>query len=143
MSRPDPALLDPARYPFRTELEVRFGDIDVNKHVNNVALSGFVEEGRVRFHRASGYHKSLSGLGSMVAKVSIDFIGQAYYPGTIVVHAGALRLGGTSYELELLLCQDERVVAHARSVMVCTREGKPFRIPDAFRESVGPWMVRA
>jgi acyl-CoA thioester hydrolase len=142
MAKPDPALLDPARFPFRTEVDVRFGDIDVNRHVNNVAISGFVEEGRVRFHRASGYHAALAGLGSMAVSVAIEFVGQAYYPGTLAICAGASRLGTTSYELELLLLQDDRPVAHARSTMVCTKDGQPSAIPDAFRESVKPWMVR-
>ncbi len=143
MAKPDPALLDPARYPFCTEVDVRFGDIDVNRHVNNVALAGFVEEGRVRFHAASGFHTALAGLGAMAASVSLEFIGQAYYPGTIKLHCGAARIGRASYDLELLLCQEQRPVVFARSVMVCMKDGKPFAIPESFRNSVQDWMVRA
>ena len=36
MAKPDPALLNPARYPFTTTIEPRFGDLDVNLHVNKV-----------------------------------------------------------------------------------------------------------
>jgi len=56
MPKPDPAMLDPARYPFRCAIETCFGDLDTNLHINNVSLSGLLEEGRVRFHRASGFH---------------------------------------------------------------------------------------
>lgn len=142
MAKPDPALLDAARYPFRSETDVRFGDIDVNKHVNNVSMTGYVEEGRVRFHRASGFHTSVLGLNAMVASVAIEFLGQAFYPGTISLHAGAARIGNASYDLELLLTQDGRTVAFARSTMVCVKDEKPFPIPDAFRQSVANWMVR-
>ncbi|PLK27228.1 thioesterase family protein [Novosphingobium sp. TH158] len=144
MPRPDPHLLDPARYPFDTEVDVRFSDMDVNRHINNVSLSNFVEEGRVRFHRASGYISAISGIGSMVASVGIEYVGQAFYPGTLHLHAGASHLGRTSYTLDLLITQDNRPVVFARSVMVCTKEGKPHPIPDSFREAAtGAWSVRA
>lgn len=143
MAKPDPALLDAARYPFRSETDVRFGDIDVNKHVNNVSMTGYVEEGRVRFHRASGFHTAVAGLNAMVASVAIEFLGQAYYPGTIAMHVGAARIGNASYDLDLLLIQDNRTIAFARSTMVCLKDAKPFPIPDVFRQSVASWMVRA
>lgn len=142
MAKPDPALLDPARYPFHTDIDVRFGDLDVNHHVNNVSLANFIEEGRVRFHRASGFHTSIAGLRAMVVSIGTEFIGEAFYPGNITAHCGASRIGTSSYDLELLLCQDDRVVLFARSVMVCMKDGKPFSIPDSFRESVTDWMVR-
>ena len=144
MAKPDPSLLDPARYPFSTEVDVRFSDMDVNRHVNNVSLSNFVEEGRVRFHRASGYHAAISGVGSMVASAAIDFVGQAFYPGQLEIRAGATHIGRTSYTLELLIVQEGRAVVFARTVMVCTKDGKPHPIPDAFRESVASeWGVRS
>lgn len=142
MAKPDPALLDPARYPFRTEIDVRFGDLDVNRHVNNVSLANFIEEGRVRFHRASGFHAAVDGLRAMVVSISTEFIGEAFYPGTIAAHCGASRIGSSSFDLELLLCQDDRIVLFARSVMVCMKDGAPFIIPDNFRETVADWMVR-
>ena len=144
MAKPDPSLLDPARYPFDTEVDIRFSDMDVNRHVNNVSLSNFVEEGRVRFHRASGYHAAIAGIGSMVASVAIEYVGQAYYPGTLHLRAGAAHLGRTSYTLELLIEQDGRPVVFARAVMVCARDGKPHPIAEAFRQAVErEWGLRA
>jgi acyl-CoA thioester hydrolase len=144
MPKPDPQLLDPARYPFATEVDVRFSDMDVNRHINNVALSNFVEEGRVRFHRASGYHAAIAGVGSMVASVGIEYVGQAFYPGTLEIRAGAAHIGRTSYTLELLLSQAGRPVVFARSVMVCTKDGKPHPIPDGFRDAVtSKWGLKS
>ena len=142
MPRPAPEALDPARYPFSTEVDLRFGDMDVNRHVNNVAFSQLVEEGRVRFHRASGFHTAVHRLNSMVASMGIEYVGQAYYPGTVAIHAGAVRLGTSSYDLDLLLMQDGRPAAFARSTMVCMKEGKPCPLPEVFRASVKDWMVR-
>lgn len=142
MAKPDPALLDPARYPFVTEADVRFGDIDVNRHINNVSIASFVEEGRVRFHRASGFFDDVAGRGAMVASLSIEFIGEGHFPGSIFVHVGATRLGTSSYDLALLLLQDGRPIATAASVLVSTRHGKPCAIAASTRNAMADWMVR-
>jgi acyl-CoA thioester hydrolase len=143
MARPDPAALDPARYPFSTAVDLRFGDMDVNAHVNNVAFSQLVEEGRVRFHKASGFHKAMQGFNAMVASMGIEYVGQAWYPGSVSIHAGAVRLGASSYDLELLILQDDRPAVFARSTMVCMKDGRPHALPDMFRQSVSDWMVKA
>lgn len=143
MAKPDAALLNPARYPFTCTIETRFGDLDVNKHINNVAMAGMVEEGRVRFHHASGFVAGLEGRAAMVASLSIEFLGQAYHPAPITVHAGAARIGRTSYALDMLLMQEGRVVVFAQTVVVCTDAGGPAEISQAFRTSAQDWMVRA
>lgn len=141
MAKPDPALLDPARYPFACEIATRFADLDTNQHLNNVALASIVEDARVRFHAASGYHVAMSGWAAMVVNLTIDFLGQGYYPAPVTVHSAAVSLGRTSYGLAQLVTQRETVIAVARSVLVCVRDGRPSPVPDAFRESVRPWML--
>jgi acyl-CoA thioester hydrolase len=143
MARPDPALLDPARYPFCCEIETRFADLDVNQHLNNVALVGLLEEGRVRFHRASGYHAALEGMTSMVASIAVEFIGQSYFPDPLEMRVAPRHLGNTSYSLHQLVTQRGRLVAYARTVLVCVGPQGPVSLPTAFRESVQPWMLKA
>ena len=57
MAKPDPALLDPARYPFHCTLETRYCDLDSNLHINNGVMASLLEEarddGRVRGGHAS------------------------------------------------------------------------------------------
>ena len=146
MPRPEPHKLDPARYPFSTQVDVRFSDMDLNRHVNNVSLSNFVEEGRVRFHRASGFHAAMTeaGTGAMVASLAIEYVGQAHYPGKLDIHAGAASVGRTSYNLELLVSQKGNPVLFARAVMVCVKDGKPHPIPDAFHLAVAnEWGLKS
>jgi acyl-CoA thioester hydrolase len=144
MPKPDPALLDPARYPFCCSIETRFGDLDVNLHVNNVSLAGLLEEGRVRFHRAAG---SLRALGEaeampMVASLHIEFLGQSYFPDPLDLQVAPSHLGRTSYALAQLVTQKDRVVAYAHAVMVCMGREGPVALPDAFREAMQAWMLR-
>ena len=90
--------------------------------------------------RAEGVRE---GRAAMVASLSLEFLGQAYHPAPITVHAGAARIGRTSYALDLLLMQDGHVVAFAQTVVVCTDAGGPAEISQAFRTSAQDWMVRA
>jgi acyl-CoA thioester hydrolase len=143
MPRPDPALLDPARYPFHCGIETRFSDIDVNQHINNVALVGLMEEGRVRFHRISGYHGAMTGLTSMVASIAVEFLGQSYFPDPLEMHVAPSRIGNTSHTLDQLVTQNGRIVAYAQTVLVSMADGAPVALPDGFRDSVRRWMLKA
>ena len=143
MAKPDPALLNPARFPFSCTIEPRFGDLDTNMHLNNVALAGIVEDARVRFHRESGFHTAVKGIAAMVASFAIEYLGQAYYPAPLTIHVAAMRVGRTSYELGQLVMQDGRIVAFTRAIMVCVKDGVPTDIPQMFADSVKPWMLRS
>jgi acyl-CoA thioester hydrolase len=144
MPKPDPALLDPARYPFRCEIETRYRDLDSNLHINNGVMASLLEEGRVRFHRASdfgGVSREL-GMTGMVVSAGIEYLGQSRFPDPLEVHVGASRIGSSSYELCQLVMQGNEVVVFARVTLVCTKDGRPFVIPDSHRERAMPWMLR-
>jgi len=59
MARPDPALFDPARYPFGNSVTTRFADLDPNGHINNVAMAAVFEDARLRFLTAVGLPKTV------------------------------------------------------------------------------------
>lgn len=143
MPTPHPALLDPARYPFRCNIETRFADIDVNQHINNVSLIGLLEEARVRFHRASGFHAAMTGITAMVASLTVEFLAESRFPSPLDMHVAPSRLGNTSYMLNQLVVQDGRVAAYAEAVMVCVGPDGPVPLPALFRENAPAWMLTA
>lgn len=143
MPRPDPALLDTARYPYSCTIEPRFGDLDVNLHINNVALAGILEDGRVRFNHASGYRDGLVGLTAMVVSIHIEYLGQGHYPDPVVVHSALETTGRTSIGLVQVITQGERTIAFARSVLVTVdANGIPVPLPASFAEFAGRWDLR-
>lgn len=143
MARPDPALLDPARYRLRHEITTRFADLDPNDHINNVAMAAMIEDARVRFSMAAGLSpdRRPGGRRFMVAAVEIAYLAQAHFPDPIVCLAGAASLGRTSWTLQQLLLQHDVPVATARTVMVATIDNRPAPIDDAMREQLAPWML--
>jgi len=144
LAKPDPALLDSARYPFHCTVETRYRDLDSNLHINNGVMASLLEEGRVRYHRASGF-SDLCGelaMSMMVASITIDFLGESLFPDPLEMHVACSQAGRTSTQLAQLVTQGGRVVVFSQSVLVCVKDGRPIEIPAAFRESLPAWMLR-
>ncbi|MBF5090475.1 acyl-CoA thioesterase [Novosphingobium sp. NBM11] len=143
MAKPDPALLDAARYPFDLEITTRFADLDPNDHINNVAIAAVLEDARVRFNEALGFRTVIRPLRAMVASVSIDYLAQGHYPQPLRCHVGAVAIGRTSWTVQQLLVQGDAAVATARTVIVCVDGDRPHPLPDAARAAIDQWMLRA
>ncbi len=110
---------DPARYPFRVALPVRYGDLDTNCHLNNVAIARLFEETRLRFHavlRARG--AAVDPGGVLLAHVAIDYVAEGSYPQDVEAAAAVLAVGRRSWRLGLGLFQAGRLLAVADCVMV-------------------------
>lgn len=142
MAKPDPALLDPSRYPFACIIEPRFSDLDVNMHINNVAMAGMLEDARVRFHRASGYRAVLVGKTSMVASIAIEYLGEASYPESIAVACALEQIGRTSHRLVQVVTQNGKPLVFARTVLVTVGPDGPSALPETFIAAAQPWMLR-
>lgn len=142
MSRTDPALLEPARFPFSCAITTRFADLDPNDHINNVAMSALLEDARVRFLGATGVRAAMPAVRYMVVQIAIDFVAQAHYPQPLECWSALAALGRTSYTVQQLLMQEGRVVAAARTVVVCTDGQRPVPITDDARKGLAPWMLR-
>lgn len=126
---------DTALYRLWREEVIRYGDVDTNGHVNNVAIAQFCEGGRVAFEDAGRLRDEDPGFGLSLAKVTITFRAEAHFPGSIRVGTRILGFGRSSCRLLQGLFQDGRCVAVSEAVSVCfdTRVRKAVSFPDGFR----------
>lgn len=143
MAKPDSALLDPQRYPFDCTIEPRFGDLDINMHINNVAMAGILEDARVRFHHRNGYARMRTGHSSMVASIAIEYLGEGAYPDSVRIACAVEQVGRTSHRLVQLVTQNGRTLAFARTVLVTVGPDGPTALPADFTAAIEPWMLRA
>jgi len=140
MARPDPALLDPSRYPHSVEVPTRYADCDPNNHINNVALAAIIEDARVRFHYASGFAKALPPGGQvMIVNLTIDYLAQCYYPLPITACSGVVSASGRSLRLRHLLVQNGTPAALAEAVVVYVQDGKAAALPETVTEALAQW----
>ena len=143
MPKPSPEQLDPARYPFSTEIAPYFRDLDINRHVNNSAMASLLEEARVRYNRWLGYHKLAAQLGidTMVAAVTIDYLAQGGYPQPFEMHIGCIHIGRTSNRIAILVRQNGRAIVFSEAITVCTKDGQPVEMPSAYRAALAKVMM--
>ncbi|WP_448580419.1 acyl-CoA thioesterase, partial [Thermaurantiacus sp.] len=108
-----------AGYPFRATLQTRYGDMDSNAHLNNVAIARLFEESRLRFHMDVRRDAlAVDPGGVMIAHIAIDYVAEGHYPADVLAAVGVVRLGTRSYALAMALFQDARAIALAECVMV-------------------------
>jgi acyl-CoA thioester hydrolase len=140
--KPSPHRLDLSTYPFVTEIPTRFGDMDPLRHLNNVALAGIYEEGRVRFGLSVNdsyiHHK---GHRLVIAEVNIRYLAEGHYPGALTVAAGVIRVGASSYVLAQALFQNGQCIGVCDSVLVYTAEHRPHPLPDGFKAALLGKMI--
>ena len=142
MSKPAQERLDLATYAFQTNIEPRFGDMDALRHLNNVALAGIYEEGRLRFTATFGHHPTGERRGRpMLAEVTIRYLAEGLYPGVLTVGVGVLHIGRTSYGIGQALFQNGRCIGISDVVVVWTSDGRPAPIPDDFRAALDAALI--
>ena len=140
--KPPPERLLLATYPFATELVPRFGDMDVQGHLNNVALAGLYEEARVRFVSSLfQLHARPDGQRPVLAEAAIRYLAEGRYPGRLVAAAGLLRLGRTSYVIGQAMFQNTACIGTADIVIVWTEAGRPCPIPETLREALAAVLI--
>ena len=141
MAKPDPSLLDPARYPHSLAIPPRYADLDTNQHINNIAISAMFEDARLRFvvDATSGDPQDYQ---VMVVSLAIEYLDQTHYPDPIAFHSAIVRIGRTSAETIQLATQQGRAVALARTVFVTTDGTRAIPIPAKHAATLSEKVLR-
>lgn len=134
MPRPSPERLQLSTYPIHRPMELRFGDIDPLRHLNNVAVAQLYEEARVRFLNESGVRERLEPKHwFVIAELTVQYLAEGFYPDPVVVGTGVLRVGGSSFTLAHALFQNGRCIGTSDGVLVHVDRvaGGARRLPEA------------
>jgi len=135
--KPEPHRLDLGSYGFIADIASRFGDVDSLRHLNNVALARIYEEGRVQLHRAMELESAREkGSRTVVAQVTLRYLGEGFYPSVLRVGGAIARIGGSSYQIAQGLFQEGACIGTCDSVLVYTREGRPAPLPAPLRDQL-------
>jgi acyl-CoA thioester hydrolase len=139
VSRFDPARLIAASYPFITEVQTRFQDVDMLGHINNVAMAALFEYGRGKFNWSFvGEHgrRSNPGVRWLIARADISYLAEAHFPANVDVASAIGRVGNSSWTIFSAAFQQERCVALCDTVIVYTNADGTSPLPDALREKL-------
>lgn len=128
--------LSPADFPLTTTDKLRYSDTDRQGHVNNAVFATFFETGRVEIISQIEQHAEVTDREFVLARITIDYLQEVHWPGTVTIGSRISRVGSSSLTVEQVIVVDEAVCARAESVMVqirtSTRRSEPF--DDAARK---------
>jgi acyl-CoA thioesterase FadM/gamma-glutamylcyclotransferase (GGCT)/AIG2-like uncharacterized protein YtfP len=143
--KPDPERLDPQIYPFNIDIPARFADVDPQWHLNNVRIAEFYQEARISFNHALSKEFDLERNPEqriLVARQSIDYLGEVQWPGVLTVGIGVSRIGGSSFTFAMAMFQGSRCVGVSDAVLVyATRQGTAH-VPDRLRDALNRQALR-
>jgi len=117
-------------------VDIRFADLDDQRHVNNTVFAVYCEEGRRKF--LEPLSESLRGERPLmfVARLAIDFRREMSYPGAVEIGTAVTHIGNSSYTLMQGLFTAAGCHATAEVVMVTAsaETRRPTHIPPLLRD---------
>ncbi|RVT92156.1 acyl-CoA thioesterase [Rhodovarius crocodyli] len=133
MKKPAP---DQHDFHFWTDEKFRIADTDLNGHINNNAVGQFYEAGRGEIISSVLGPPAKRSIGAALARVQIDYLAEAHYPGMARIGSRIARLGTSSITIAQAIFVEGRCIGMAESVIVFLDKAtrKPTPMPDAVRD---------
>jgi len=121
-------------YRHRVTETVRFSETDRLGHVNNTVFGIYLEVGRTRYFIDSGFYAQ-DRVALVIVKTEIQFAGMIYWPGEVEIGTRASGFGRTSFTMDQIILQEDRVVGMSNSTMVLIDSGsqKPTPLTEDIR----------
>ena len=119
-------------------VQVRWADLDANRHVNNVAYFTYMEQARIDWLKGMGLQTTAEGEGPVVVQTSCNYRIAIPYVEALDVHLYAGAPGRTSFPTFYdIVSVDDRNLKYAdgQAIMVWTHRasGESRPVPDALR----------
>ncbi len=112
----DPARLVRETYPFRIDVRTRFGDLDTNRHVNNVALAGWYLDALAELHLDVLGYPTGGPLDSLApSSLRIDYLAEVLYPAINQLRVGVVELDAHSVRYACGLFDGPRCIGLAEA----------------------------
>jgi acyl-CoA thioester hydrolase len=131
-------------FPYRLTDNVRFADLDPNRHVNNAVYATYFETGRVTLMKDRAYGLMPEGLTWLLVRLDMHFRAELRWPGQIEMGLGAVKFGRTSVTVEQVVFSEGKCVASALATMVLLDEPthKPTPLTEEIIRNFQPWLRR-
>ena len=126
-------------YRFFHSIEIRYGDIDAQRHVNNARHFTYMEQSRSKYIKALGLWEGsdFDAIGIILAEQSCRYIRPIQLESDIKVGVRTVRLGEksieTQYSIQDSQTGEELAVGKAALVAYDYQLGKSIPIPDDWR----------
>ena len=134
MTRPEPLRLRRDTYAIQQEITTRVSDNDGYGHLNAIRIGHYYEEARASFYKGLGDLQKHPRV--LVAELKIRYLGEGFWPGTVLVATGIVRIGSSSFVMGQGLWQGDRCIGLCDTVLVHAAEGGSSPLPTSFRRQL-------
>lgn len=123
----------------KLDIQMRFADVDILGHVNNVNLQHYFDLGKSDFFgKAVGTEHLVGSEGILTANTTTSYFAQTRLGEKIYVETSVKKIGNKSITLyqRVLSSATQEVKAESRSVMVAFdfESQESITVPDKWRE---------
>jgi acyl-CoA thioester hydrolase len=131
-----------SEYNFTHPIEVRYGDLDPQGHVNNAKYLTYMEQARVAYIRRLGVWKgdNFLDIGIILADAQVTFRAPIHFGMQVLVGVRVSRLGTKSLTMQYRLDDGPggAVLATGSAVLVAYdyRTGQTIPIPEDWRAAI-------
>jgi acyl-CoA thioester hydrolase len=85
-------------YKFKTDISIRFSDIDARGHVNNAVYLTYFEVARFNYWRDVA-HWNLKEIGIVIGRSEIHYLKPVTIDDTLVCYVRVTRIGNSSFDV--------------------------------------------
>lgn len=132
-----------SEYHFYHRIEVRYGDLDPQGHVNNAKFLTYFEQARLAYWVQLGLFtrdQSFMELGIILADIHITYLAPVYYGQNIKigVHVSKLGIKSMTWEQNIVDADTGKELAKGEVIIVAYdyKEEKTIPVPQEWREKI-------
>jgi acyl-CoA thioester hydrolase len=131
-------------YPYETDIQVTFRDLDALGHVNNAVFFSYLETARIQYitqflEQGLPSQFDLLDIPIILVEAACTYKSQALFGEKLKVGVGVSRFGTKSFDLMYkIIGEDGRLVATGKTIQVMYNydTSSAYPIPEAIKESV-------
>ncbi len=143
--RPHPDRCRIGVYPIIEGKAARYSDMDVNGHLNHLALESLHEDVRAGINEQyvpGTYDPKVDTYRLVTSQNVVHFLAEAHWPATIEAGVGVGGIGRSSLVISSGLFLDDRCLSVCDMTLVLVGDNGPVVIPDDTREVMRKLMLR-
>lgn len=127
---------NPLQEKITTEIEVRFSDLDLYGHVNNVAYFSYLETARVKLFKDVFNSLTKEGVFLVVARAECDYILPIPFLDKVFVSLWIDKIGRKSFDISYEIHSGGKIFAKAKTTLVSVegKTGKAIDLPKNLLE---------
>jgi acyl-CoA thioester hydrolase len=133
-------------YPIVESKEARWSDMDMNGHLNHLALESLHEDARAGINERyvpGTYDLATDAFRLVTSQNVVHFLAEAHWPATIEAGIGIGGIGNSSVVVSSGLFIDNRCISVCDMTLVLMGDAGPVVFPEANREVMRKLMLRA